>query len=131
MLEDVDRGLDSTMTLAQIKALKVYGETAIPCDRYKVERAWWVKHNRFVPHILNVMGFDGVYMHSGVTAKDSLGCPLVGEHVFNNVTQNTTAARKRLDKLIFDQLDAGGEVYLTISRKEGYKLAVSVPGVVA
>ena len=54
-----------------------------------------------------------------------LGCPLVGEHVFNDRTQNTTEARKRLDDLILTQISNGGDVYITITRKEGYQLAVA------
>lgn len=125
VLEDTDRGLDSSMPLQQITAMKVYGKTAIPVGRYKVGRAWWAKHSRWVPHIENVPGYDGIYMHSGVTADDSLGCPLVGEHVFNDRTQNTTEARKRLDDLILTQISNGGDVYITITRKEGYQLAVA------
>lgn len=122
-LEDTDRGLESNMPLQEIKKRKVFGKTAIPAGRYKVGRAWWTKHERWVPHILGVPGYEGIYMHSGVTADDSLGCPLVGEHVFNSRTHNTTAARKKLDDLILTQISNGGEVYITITRKPGYKLA--------
>lgn len=124
-LEDLDRGLDSKMSLEQIKGIKVFGKTAIPVGRYKVGRAWWTKHKRWVPHIEGVPGYDGIYIHSGVTADDSLGCPLVGEHVFNDRTTNTTEARKKLDDLILTQISNGGEVYITITRKEGYKLAIA------
>ncbi len=123
-LEDTDRGLDSSMPLAQIKAIKVYGKTAIPVGRYKVGRAWWNKHRRWVPHIQNVPGFEGIYIHSGVTADDSLGCPLVGMHVFSSRTQNTKDARRKLDDLVMTHLQNGGEIFITIERKPGYKLAV-------
>jgi len=33
-----------------------------------------------LPEILNVKGFTGIRIHSGNTAKDSLGCILVGKN---------------------------------------------------
>lgn len=115
-LEDVDRGLSSSMSLVELKMRKIWGKTAIPTGTYKVERMWWEKHNRFVPHILNVPGFEGILIHSGVTANDTLGCPLVADAIINNATQNTTEARMRLDKKIFAALDKGEEVTITIER---------------
>ena len=36
ILEDVDRGLKSSMTLEEINAKKIYGRTAIPEGKYEI-----------------------------------------------------------------------------------------------
>lgn len=79
-LEDTDRGLTNDMSIEEIKAKKVYGETAIPTGTYKLIVDWSLKYQKNMPHILDVKGFDGVRIHSGNTAKDSLGCILVGKN---------------------------------------------------
>lgn len=77
-LEDKDRGLTQSMTLAQVTALKQYGQTAIPKGRYQVVIQYSEKHQRDLPTLLNVTDFAGVEMHPGNTAIDTLGCILVG-----------------------------------------------------
>lgn len=116
MLEDVDRGLDSSMTLDGLRQLKVYGETAIPTGRYQVTKSYWTKHSRFTPYLNFVPAFDGIRMHSGVTANDTEGCPLYAESLITDATQNTTTARINADKKIFDALDNMEEVWITIKR---------------
>lgn len=89
-LEDTDRGLVKTMTALQIGKIKVYGETAIPRGRYKVKWTFSNKFKRYLPEICDVPGFSGIRMHSGNTAQDSLGCPLLGK---NKVVGGLTDSR--------------------------------------
>ena len=100
-LEDTDRGLHQQMSEAEIKAKKVYGKTAIPVGTYKVDmttvspkfksRSWAQKNGGRVPRILNVKGFEGVLIHPGNTAEDTLGCVLLGENkVKGKVTNSQT-----------------------------------------
>lgn len=86
-LEDEDRGLTQDMDPAKIRAIKVYGKTAIPKGRYRIElrvspkfkdRPWCKPFGGLVPYILNVPGFDAVAMHVGTTPDDTDGCPLLG-----------------------------------------------------
>lgn len=112
-LEDKDRGLKHDMPLSEITKDKVYGKTAIPTGRYRVEKIWWEKHQRNVPHIMDVPGYGGILIHSGVTSNDTLGCILVGETIFNDALQNSMSARKVLDAKIFAALEQG-EVWITI-----------------
>lgn len=86
-LEDEDRGLTQDMDPADIRAIKVYGKTAIPKGRYRIElrvspkfkdRPWAKPFGGLVPYILNVPGFDAVAMHVGTTPDDTDGCPLLG-----------------------------------------------------
>ena len=86
-LEDEDRGLTQDMPIGKINAIKVYGKTAIPKGRYRIElrfsqkfkdRAWCKQFGGLVPCLLDVPGFSAVEMHVGNTVDDTDGCPLVG-----------------------------------------------------
>ena len=77
-LEDKDRGLDQNMPLAVIKSQKVYGQTAIPYGTYKVIVTPSVRLKRTLPLLVNVPGYEGIRIHKGNTASDSLGCIILG-----------------------------------------------------
>ena len=70
--EDRDRALE-----LDPKA-KVWGATAIPLGTYELRRAWSPRFRREVLQLLDVPGFERVYLHGGNSAADSHGCPLVG-----------------------------------------------------
>lgn len=93
-LEDVDRNLNSSMTVEQIKAIKKPNETAIPTGTYKItldtfsprfgNKSFYKKVcGGKLPRILNIKGFDGVLIHvgEGPNGKDlTSGCLLVGRN---------------------------------------------------
>ena len=79
-IEDTDRGLKQDMQIDQIKKIKQYGVTAIPTGTYEVEITYSPKFKKNLPLIKNVKGFEGIRIHSGNTAKDSLGCILLGKN---------------------------------------------------
>jgi hypothetical protein len=56
---------------------KVYGQTAIPYNTYKVILSLSNRFKKVLPEILNVPDFSGVRIHGGNTEADSLGCILV------------------------------------------------------
>lgn len=60
--------------------VKVYGQTAIPSGEYEVRLEVSPRFQKKLPHILNVPGFDGILIHGGNTANDSLGCVLVAQN---------------------------------------------------
>lgn len=70
-IEDKFRGNDLSKT-------KVYGETCIPYGVYDVKITWSPKNKKYMPQIMDVPYFDGIRIESGNTAKDSLGCVIVG-----------------------------------------------------
>lgn len=90
-LEDKDRGLKQSDSPALIKQKKVYGETAIPTGKYNVRTdivspkyagtPWYKKLNGGkMPRLESVPGFEGILIHPGNTAVDTLGCILVGKN---------------------------------------------------
>lgn len=113
-LEDKDRGLTQSMNEADIKKIKVYGETAIPKGTYTIVINYSNKFKRMMPQIMDVKGFNGVRIHEGNTAKDSLGCILVGD---NKVTGKVLNSKSTYNKL-FSKLKAasskGEKITLTI-----------------
>lgn len=110
VLEDTDRGLRQNMSLNEIKFKKVYGETAIPTGTYEIDmniispkfkdRSWAKPYGGKLPRLLNVPGFDGVLMHVGNTAKDSLGCLLLGENKIVGRIVNSVATFHRIMQIL-------------------------------
>jgi len=111
VIEDRDRGLYDDMPLKEIKTKKVYGETAIPYGTYKVKITYSPKYKKFMPLIEDVKGFSGIRIHSGNTAKDSLGCIIVGK---NTKVGMVTDSRNTYDKL-FKMMDGKDNISITIA----------------
>ena len=89
-IEDKDRGLSQSMSLDEIKKIKVSNETAIPTGTYNItlnvvspkfkDRAWAKPYGGKVPRILNVPGFEGVLIHPGNDQDDTSGCIILGKN---------------------------------------------------
>ena len=99
-VEDKDRGLDDSMTVDEIKKKKVYGETAIPYGTYKVSITYSPKFKKNLPLVEGVKGFEGIRIHSGNTAKDSLGCIIVGKNKKVGMALDSRATMEKLMKVL-------------------------------
>lgn len=110
-MEDKDRGLTQDMSEEEIMRVKVYGETAIPTGTYTVKMTYSPKYNRNMPEVLDVPGFSGIRIHSGNTAKDSLGCILLGRNTKVGMITESRKTCKEFERLL---KAAGGECKLTI-----------------
>ena len=123
-IEDIDRKLNDSMTEDEIKRIKVYGETAIPYGTYKVDmntispkfkdRSWAKPYGGKLPRLLNIKGYDGVLIHVGNTAKDSLGCILVGENKQIGRVINSTATFNKLMNVLLKAKLKGEEIEIVI-----------------
>ena len=114
-LEDVDRGLDDSMTEDDIKQLKVKTQTAIPTGIYTVLLTYSPKYKKVMPLINNVKGYSGIRIHSGNSSKDTEGCLLVGK---NTVVGRLTDSRNTYNALFKRLLQKGSnkitiEIYRT------------------
>lgn len=112
-IEDKDRGLNQTMSTNDIKKKKVYGETAIPTGTYKLVIDYSNRFKKNMAHILNVPGYEGIRIHAGNTAKDSLGCIIVGK---NKVVGKVVESRNTYNQLfpILQKAFKEGEIKITI-----------------
>ena len=119
-LEDTDRGLNQNMSLEEIKNKKVYGETAVPTGTYKVDmntvspkfksRTWAKPYGGKLPRLVLVPGYDGVLIHPGNKAKDTLGCILVGENKAVGQVLNSQVTFKKIMSI----LTKGTNITITI-----------------
>lgn len=112
-LEDVDRGLKQSMSLDEIKNIKVYEKTAIPTGTYKVLWTYSQKYKRSMPLLQNVPGYEGIRIHSGNGPDDTAGCILLGE---NKVVGKVINSRNTCNKLypIIEKACKTGNVIITI-----------------
>ena len=113
VLEDVDRGLDSSMTESEILEKKVKGQTAIPTGHYVINITYSPKYKRMMPLLLDVKGFSGIRIHSGNTAKDTEGCLLVGKNKKVGMVLESRDTYQRL----FKMMEGQKEITIDITRK--------------
>jgi hypothetical protein len=100
-LEDKDRGLKQSDSLLFIQAKKIFGLTAIPSGFYKLTVNQSPKFKRMLPRILDIKGFDGVLLHRGNSANDSLGCILIGyKKGDNSIFESTKAETDLVNRLL-------------------------------
>lgn len=123
-IEDCDRGLNNKMAEADIKKIKVCGETAIPTGTYNLVRhksprlagrAYGKRYNGIFPMVENVPGFSGILFHPMNKAEDSLGCIGPGENkVVGGVIRSTQAYYNLMDNYFIPAWDRGEAVRITI-----------------
>ena len=115
-IEDTDRGLDDSMSVAEIRRKKVYKQTAIPKGTYPVTlNVVSPKFNQKpyyrdfcggkVPRVLNVKAYEGILIHQGVNQNSSAGCIIVG---YNTVKGQVTRTQEAFEKL-YKILDAANK----------------------
>lgn len=113
-LEDTDRGLMQGMNVGEIMTKKIAGKTAIPVGDYKVLRTYSPRFKKMMAQIMNVKGFAGVRIHAGNSAKDTDGCPLLGDADERNICDWISNSRKRYAEFDTKLQVAGGEANLHI-----------------
>ena len=113
VLEDVDRGLDSSMSESEILKRKVKGQTAIPTGHYVINITYSPKYKRMMPLLLDVKGFSGIRIHSGNSSKDTEGCLLVGKNKKVGMVLESRDTYQRLFKMMQGQK----EITIDITRK--------------
>lgn len=125
-LEPEDRGLTSAMSEAKIKAVKVYGKTAIPKGRYEVklrvspklkDKPYAKKYGGMLPAIQNVPGWTGVLIHPFNTPEESLGCIAPGVlkgDKRGRIFESTKAFYDLMDFYIMPAVKRGDKIFLTI-----------------
>lgn len=124
-IEDKDRGLDQSMTLANIERIKVKHQTAIPTGTYEIDMGTvsgtFVKKSLYkefcggkVPRLKYVKGFSGILIHSGTDQDSSSGCIIVGENKVVGKVINSWATFKRVYSLLKTAANRGERITLTV-----------------
>lgn len=123
-LEDVDRGITSTMSMDEIKELKKKTITAIPTGKYAVTlhiQSPKFKHYKqyefcdgYLPRLVGVPGFDGILIHIGNYLADTDGCLLVGQNTKKGMVTNSTNTFKELYARLKAANANNESIYITI-----------------
>ena len=103
-----------------IRTKKVYGETAIPAGSYSVIVNYSPRFKTSLPLLQDVPNFEGVRIHPGNTAANTLGCILVGRN-WTPGSEQVTASRLAFEPLkqkIVDAIARGEEVHWLSLRKQ-------------
>lgn len=127
-IEDIDRGLDESMTEAQIAKIKVMSKTAIPTGHYTVKMnivsGTFVKKDYYkkfcngkVPRLDPVKGFKGILIHTGTDENSSAGCVIVGDNKVVGKVVNSKIVFERIYKLFKEAAAKGETINYTITRK--------------
>ena len=116
ILEDKDRGLIDTMSIAEIVGTKIYGKTAIPYGRYEIDWTMSARFKVMMPILKNVKGYEGIRIHKGNSEIDSLGCLLCGTKKASNRITESTAATNKLYTKIAEAKKQGIKIYITITK---------------
>ena len=112
VLEDKDRGLTQDQSLIVINTKKIFGVTSIPYGTYKVKLSMSNRFKRVLPEILKVKGYEGVRIHRGNTAVDTLGCLIVGfKKGLNTVFESTKA-----EEALLERLEGNNDITLIIKK---------------
>ena len=96
ILEDTDRGLYDSMSIEEIKKIKIKDQTCIPYGKYQILMTYSPKYKKIMPLVNNVKGFEGIRIHAGNTNQDTSGCLLPG---FNKVKGQVINSRNTFNKL--------------------------------
>lgn len=95
---------------------KVYGETAIPTGRYRVDITFSNRFQQPMPLVMDVPNFSGIRIHAGNTDKDTHGCILVGARVSpgGNAISESRMAYNLVFAHIRDAVERSEEVWLEV-----------------
>ena len=127
-LEDPDRSLTDSMSLEEIKKIKIKGNTCIPYGTYNItldvvspkfgSKPFYKEVcNGKVPRLLNVKGFDGILIHVGNGPNGhrlTEGCILIGR---NTIKGGLTEGKKYFQLLYNQMLEA---------KKRGEKVTIEI-----
>ena len=116
ILEDTDRGLKDSMSLEEIKKIKIKDQTCIPYGKYQILMTYSPKYKKIMPLVNNVKGFEGIRIHSGNTNKDTSRCLLPGFNKIKGQVINSRGTFNKLYSLIQTAINNNEKVTIEITK---------------
>lgn len=98
-----------------VASWKIDGQTAIPVGTYPVTISFSPHFGCDKIHINDIEDFSAVMIHEGNTVANTEGCTLVGETQIRDEILQSVAALAPLQAMVQAALDAGEEVYYSVS----------------
>ena len=76
------------------------------------------KFGNYYAALENVPHFLGILIHAGATVEHTEGCILVGDRIpGKEQLKNQFAKNTLVKKLVREEINKGGEVWITVNRK--------------
>ena len=111
---------------------KVKHETRIPAGKYQIKPrragSFFQRYSKqfahkFVPHILDVPGFEWILIHIGNTIKNTSGCLVVNRFIGigpdgNYMGTDSASVYKLLYSLMDKALEQGEEIWIEVRRNK-------------
>jgi hypothetical protein len=94
---------------------KIYGDTAIPADTYRIKMAHSPTFNRRMPYLQDVPGFTYIMMHNLSDVSQTKGCIGVGENTQQGRLVNSRAWSDLLNSKITAAENNGEDVWIEIN----------------
>ena len=107
----------NTVTMGKLYCGKIfYGYTAIPYGRYKLKITYSPKFKKELIEITGIPNYSKVYVHAGMSTKDTLGCPLLGakRDTIKEIVYDCRYVNKRFFKWVSSKIVAGHDVFISI-----------------
>ena len=96
---------------------KVYGNTAIPADKYEIIMQYSPTFKRMMPYLQKVKGFTSIMIHSLNDVSETKACIGVGENKKPGKLVNSRAWSDLLNKKLTEAEERGERNYIEISEK--------------
>lgn len=113
-LEPRSSHTSSSMPEAVIKMAKRSGVTAIPRGRYRVTMAYSRKFCRYLPLLVDVRCYEGVFIHPGNYPRETRGCILPGWNRRRGMVCGSRSAMAEILSLMNAAIGNGETVTLTV-----------------
>ena len=98
--------------------IKIAKETCIPVGEYPVIVDFSQRFQKQMPHVLNVPMFEGIRIHSGNTAADTEGCPIVGYQRGPDLIWESTKAYTDVFEKIKSAFDKQEPICLVVTNEQ-------------
>lgn len=114
--EDTDRRSETN------QGDKVYGKTAIPTGVYEGTLSFSNRFKKIMPLLIGVEGFEGVRIHGGNTAEDTLGCILLGAVRNRYGVSNCADVNAKLIAMMQKAIAAKEKINVTVTRASEWSI---------